>query len=199
MHGLQGRVGLVLGVARPVLGQGDRVATLDSPHPSGRRAVFVDVVAQEHDEVQLLGQHVAPGGEEAVVPALAARDGKTQGLQRVSGRRGAGAADRAALTQGLEAVPVPAARLQPGRLGMHAVGPGRFGRLRARGDALPERLVLGHFPAHLDTFGQIGAGQPGPQHHAVDTRVGRGNAEGEALRYIGARKAQHAGRKAGGQ
>src|SRR5262249_60536025 len=72
VHRLRGRVGLVLGVPRAVVGQrrelgGRRAGLRRRVHAAGTRrvarAVLVDVVAEVEDEVVLLERHLAVGRE----------------------------------------------------------------------------------------------------------------------------------------
>ena len=127
VRGLQRRVALVGGVAGAVLVERLHLAAFQPAHRVLPRRVLVDVVAEEHDEVELLVGDVAPGGVVADVVALAARDREAQRRRRVGGRRGARAADRALLAEGAEAIPVPAAGVEAGRLGVDAVRPGLLG------------------------------------------------------------------------
>jgi hypothetical protein len=66
--------------------------------------IFVDVVAEEEHEIELLARHVAVGGVVAVLEILAGGDGEAElvELRAVRGRRAraaAGAAQRSALPQ----------------------------------------------------------------------------------------------------
>ncbi len=91
--------------------------------PAGLAVVdtaLVDVVADMQHEVEVFLGHVAVGGVVAVLVLLAAGDGQLKALQGLR-RRGGGAcaADRAGVAQRIEAVPVPAAGLEPVHLMAH--------------------------------------------------------------------------------
>src|SRR6185295_14972594 len=94
------------------------------------------------------------------------------------------------LAECAEAVPVPAARLEADRLGMHAVPPCRFGDLVAAGDDALELLVVGDLPAYRLALAEAVAGEAGPEHHPVGAGLARGDAEGEAA-GVGAARAAH--------
>ncbi len=198
VHGLQVRVALVQGVALAVVVQGlaGAAGVLALGLAVLARAVLIDVVAQEEHQVQLLLGHVAPGGVEAVVIALAGGDGEAQGGRCVGCRRGARAPDDAALAQGTEAIPVPAIGLQAAGLGMHGMGAVRARGFHAAGGNALEALVLGKLPANLDLFGQRRAGEPGPQHQSIRTRAARSQAQGESLGVGGQGMAQEQRRRA---
>ena len=178
VRGLERGIGLVLGVAIPVLGERAHVAALVPAYPVRVRGVLVDVVAEKHDEIEILGRHVAPGRVVTVIPPLAARDGEVEGGDlHVGSRRGARATDHALLAERAEAIPIPPAGSQARGLGVHAVRPRLIGRLHApRGD-VREALVARDLPAHLDEPRQITAHEARPQHHAVWSRMARGHAE----------------------
>jgi hypothetical protein len=82
---------------------------------------------------------------------------------------------------------------------MHAVRPGSLGGLLAAGDDAAEGFVLGHLPAHRHPRGQVVADQAGPQHHAVGTRMARGDAQRKAGHVGGQRVARVGGRHAGNE
>ena len=187
--GLQVRIGLVLAIPRAVVRK--RVGLMDVvlAHvlPAPRR--FVDVVAEEHHEVEVVLEHVAVGAEVALLIVLAGCEGEPQlvGLCRRARRR-ARASDRAGGVPGSEAVPVPACRLQSADLDVHGMRPVRAGVGRPRGHDLAHALVAGHLPADRHYLGRhaaaggVGHGrQPGPQHDAVRERVPRGHPEAEGV------------------
>jgi len=170
VDGLQGRVALVGGIAGTVLLERSHDArALERAHRVLARRVLVDVVAEEHHEVEFFGGHVAPGRVMAHVETLAACDGEVQRARAVGGRRGAGAADGALLAECAKAVPVPAVRIEAGGLGVHAVRPRRFGNLFATRDDVAKPFVAGDLPLHGHAGRQCRAGQPGPQHDGVGT------------------------------
>ena len=70
--------------------------------------------------------------------------------RRVGGGRGVGAADRALLTCGGEAIPVGATGAQARDLDMDAVGGGLVGGFGPAGDDVAEALVGGDVPPHGD-------------------------------------------------
>ena len=73
---------------------------------------------------------------------------------------------------------------------MDAVRPGGLGDLVAAGDDALEGLVGRDFPVHRLALAQPLAGEAGPEHHAVGTRLAGGDAEGKAA-GIGAMRAAH--------
>ncbi|MNI12003.1 hypothetical protein D3C73_651690 [compost metagenome] len=119
------------------------------------QAVFIDVVAQEQGQVRLFVGHVAIGAEIAALPVRAGGDGQAQAVGGgVRGGRGQGAAGRALLALGGEAIPVVAVRGEAGDLDMNAVGRVARGGDVAGGDDAAELVVGGDFPAHGDVGGQ---------------------------------------------
>ncbi len=153
MRGLQVAVGLVLRIARAVVGQ--RIGLV---HALGAGRVaqvvgspFVDIVAQKRHQVGIGGGDMAVRRIAAELPVLARGDRQQQPRRHASRRgRGAGAPGRADRVAQHEAVPVPARRFQPLDVDMHAVRQrGRGGRRALGGDA-GKGLVVRHFPAHRE-------------------------------------------------
>ena len=153
MHRLQVRIGFEQGVAQAVL-----LERLDlhlvrgayrralPPQVGLSDAVLVDVIADEHHQIEvlLLGE-VAVGGEVAVVPGLAGDQAEGEGLGlRAGGRQGAEAADGTLLPAHRELVVV----VGPGLQALHARG-GRRGRAAAErgpGHGPRCRAAPGHGP-----------------------------------------------------
>ncbi len=187
VRGPQRRVQLVARVQLTVVGQGDRLGHRDPPH-AAEPVVLVDVVADEDDQPGVLLDEVAVGAEVAVGGALARGHREPEAVGGNGGeRQGAGAADRAPLGAGAEAIEVLPVGLQPLDLDVHRVGVLGVGQAGARAHHLGERLVPRHLPTHLDRRldkRQRVEGvrrQSGPQHHPVCQRVARGHAELERM------------------
>ncbi|MCY1530985.1 hypothetical protein D9M68_661960 [compost metagenome] len=186
MHGLQQRVALVQRVAvAEVLqagrgGQAVRARQLRA-RVGGHRGL-VDVIAQEHHQIQVFLPHLPVRGVVALFPALAGGKGKAHAWgQRVGRRRGAGAGRGGGCVAVHEPVEVPAVRAQPVDFHMNRMA--QFGqrlRLAAANDAT-ERFILGNFPLDgqrtLQRRGALGIGlgrtrdgaveQSRPQHESV--------------------------------
>lgn len=164
----------------------DRGAT---PAPYDR--IFVEVVAQVHDQVQTLPGHMVVGRVVPVVPGLAGRESEAQAAGRIAGRRcRPGAADRGDRVAGPEAVEIPARRFQTADLGVHRMTQRAIGDHRAAVDHPAEPFVVcdlvvdGHrfamHPARPVRRAGIGR-RPGPQHYSVRCGIPRGNAQGERI------------------
>jgi hypothetical protein len=157
--------------------------------------VLVRVVAEVHDEVEVLACDLAVGGVEALLPLLARDEAEGQ-LVDAAARRRARAADRAHGRAADEAVEVLAARVEPVDLDVDRV---RERRPRGRPAAVhqpPHAGILGQLPAHLDgprLHPAVGderlRREPGPEHDAVGRRIARGDAERERVRAVALRPA----------
>ena len=112
---------------------------------------FVDVVAEERDEVGLVGGDVAVGAEVALLVLLAGGEGEAHARAPLCRRRGAVRVrpTRAVRVAGGEAVPVPALGLEPVDLDVDRMRPLRLARAPSpeRSTDL-ERLVGGELPSH---------------------------------------------------
>jgi hypothetical protein len=154
---------------------------------------FVYVVAEKHDQVGVFLGQMAVGGEIAEFVIGAGAEAETQSVERrTAGRCGAGAADRTRLTADDEAVPIVAPRFELGALDMHSMGIFRHGGSLAVPDDLRQAVVERHFPADCHRLrrhatGAIGVGrqrfrrQPGPQNHAVGSRIAGSDAKRERV------------------
>ena len=97
MGGLKIRVGLVLGVALPVVGEGRGFGP--DVHADGARcrgvregSVLILVITKVQNEIGVLVGKVSVGGEPAVFVVGAGREAHRQRRKRAGLRRGAGAA-----------------------------------------------------------------------------------------------------------
>ena len=191
---LEVRVRLVLRVAVAVVDDACR-----SPRPWCWRttrgvapavgAPFVDVVAGVEDEVELLGGDAPVRGEVAGLVVAAAADREAQAIDRGPGRRrGLGAADRADLAAGVEAIEYsrpgcePAAprraRCAPAPAARSSV-PLRAMSRNARSPATSQRdLDVGH--RHAAAVERLRR-EARPQHDAVGQRIAGGHAERERI------------------
>jgi hypothetical protein len=112
---------------------------------------LVDVVAEEDDQVEVLGQHPVIGPVVTLLVLLAGGEREAQPLDGgAGGRGGPGAPDGTGLAAGPEPVPVPASRLQALDFHVNRVGPPGRGRHRALLDDLAHALVAGHLPVDAD-------------------------------------------------
>ena len=113
MHRLEGRIGFVLGVTGAVVIKGSDLVAEVFAHPFVDAAVFIDVVPEMEDQIQILLQHVFEGGVKAGLVVLAAGKGEPQPrCHHPGGRQGAGAGFGADFRAGFELIPIPAVRLQ---------------------------------------------------------------------------------------
>jgi hypothetical protein len=188
VHRLQVLVALVQRVADPISVEGHRLLAALRADRAGRGAL-VDVIAEEHHQIEVLLHHVLVGRVVAVGVVLAVGRGEVQALGLgVAGRRGPGAADRAREFADREAVPVPGVGLEALDVDVHRVGEVRVGLDDIGGDDIGEVLVGRDLPGHRVRHGRHAAvprvrrgRQPGPQDHAVGQRVARGDPEREGL------------------
>ena len=191
----------VEGVADPVLLQLRRLGAelcghRHVPRPAGGSdPVLVDVVAEVHDDVEVLLGEPAIGGVVAGLPVLARGEGERERTQRCARCRcRLGSTDGAHVVAGAEPIEVLAPRLESVHLDVHGMselpwrdgGPGRH-------DAR-HRLVRGDLPVDLHGAGphpavelQRARREPGPEHDAIRARVARGDAERER---VGARRSR---------
>jgi hypothetical protein len=174
-------------VAHPVLGQRARLAAAMAADQVRAPRGLVDVVADEHHQVEVLGLRVAVRDEVALLEHLARAEAEAHRACACR-RRGAGAARGARVVAGVEAVEEPAAGLEAADLDVHAV---RAARQRVHGAALHdagEALVVGDLPADRDCLlvhaavrGQGLRGESRPQHDARRGRRPRRDAERERV------------------
>ena len=174
--GLQVGVALVELVPAAVGGEVDGLGDGDGTGPR-LLGPLVDVVADEHHEVEVLDGHAGVRGVVAVAPVLARGDPEAH---LVGGDAGAGERPGAALRAGApvdgEPVPVPGVGLEAARLDVDRVGQGGDRRCGAGGDDRGEGLVARHLPVDGDIGGgervaAAGRDQPGPED---DARADRG-------------------------
>ncbi len=196
VRGLQIRVGLVLRVPLPVVGQrlglgALMVADVAAGDGVGVLGVLVLVVAQVQHEVRaVLGQ--APVRGEVAVLVLGAGDerhGERPAVrQRV--RRGPGPAGRRDVRSDAEAVPVLAVVGQALDLHVDAVTPLGRGHRHARAHHAAALGVGVHLPQHGErarghaahaVLGQRLRGQAGPDDEAAGVGIARGDAERERV------------------
>ena len=189
MGGLQVRIRLVQGVARAVVvervGLGGRVLA----HVVAAPGRFVDVVAQERDEIEVVPGHMPVGAEVALLVMLAGGKREPQ-LVRLGGGagRGARAPDRARRVARREAVPVPAGRLEAADFDVNRMRPVRRGVGGAGSGEVREFFVAGDFPAHRHNLGGHAAAgrvrhgrEARPQHDRIGERIARRDAEAERV------------------
>ena len=175
--GLQVPVGLVERVAVAILVERRRPPAVVAAHEVASPRRLVDVVAEMHDEVDVLGRHVAEGGVVALLVLLAGGEGEVecrQPLRRL--RCSLGPADRAGDAAHREAIPIGPAGLQPAHLDMHRVRPAGFGDRLAAGHDPSHRLVLGDRPVDRDRCAQPLGGSPAAinrVHSTTEPGVGR--------------------------
>ena len=144
-------------------------------------ATLVDVVTEEHDEIDVFFGEVRMRGVEAVLPVLARPepDAKpaTARHRARGGRRPRPRRDAPTLTND-ESVPIPTVRFEAGGVDVHAVAELRIrDRLAARHD-VAEQVVASNHPAGRDrVVRQVGRNESRPQDDAVGRRVARRHAE----------------------
>ncbi|MNT23407.1 hypothetical protein D3C72_1588250 [compost metagenome] len=144
--------------------------------------VLVDVVAEEHHQVQVFLPHLPVCRIVALFPALAGSKREADARrQRIGRRRGAGARGSGHRVAMHETVEVPTVRAQPADFHMDGVAELRQGLRAAAADDPPECLVFGHFPLDCQRALQCGDAtgiglrrardapveQAGPQHESV--------------------------------
>jgi len=188
---LQVAVRAVERVAPAIAGKVRRLPRLVAAHMVAPPRGFVDVVAEEDNEVEVLGRHVAMGDEPALLVLLARGEGEAQPRRRhAMGRRRGRAADGRGASVGDEAVPVGAPRAQPADLDMHAVRPCRLGGRDAAARHALEAHVLRDFPGDLHRRGRHAARairgerlrrEPRPDHEPVRRRIARRDAKREGI------------------
>ncbi len=198
MCGAQVGVGLVEAVPHAVVLQRDRLPGVVVRQDAvgvlagaagGGDGVFVEVVAEVEDHVDVLVREVPVGGEVAVVVRLAGDGG--QGQRAVAGSAagcGAGAAGGAGPAAGAEAVVEAPVGVEAVHVHMDAVPELRVGGGGPAPDDPAEAFVAGDLPADLDTPGGqsavrlVGAGRESrPQQHGVRQRVSGRHPQGEGV------------------
>ncbi len=195
VRALEGRVGLVQRVPGPVVGQGEQLVDpgglrggVQAVRVLAARVGLVDVVAEVHDGVEVLGGQGGVRGPVTVLPVLAVDHAEAEPAGVGAGRRGgAGAAGGAQVAARAEPVPVVAAGLEPADVDVHAVPASGLGDGDAAPDGPAEARVRRDLPGHRDGAGAHGGGvegvgdQPGPQDDGVRQRVTAGHAEQERV------------------
>jgi len=88
VHGLQINVAFVQRTARAVVVQGQGSGRGHTAHSLAAATVLVDVVAQEHDGIEVFSAHVPVSAVKAVLPMLAGRIGQAQLLRPPHPARG---------------------------------------------------------------------------------------------------------------
>ena len=128
MRGLQGGIAFVESVARPVVVEREDLRRAVRAHRAFAVTLFVDVVAEVHDQIEVFARQVFEGGVVSHLVFLARREREPQALRGGPGNRHrARAAAGADLGAGLELIPVPAIGFQAVDLDVHGVRPGRRG------------------------------------------------------------------------
>ena len=187
VQALQIRIAAVLRIAVAIERERGRRLSVAVRADRGRRAVdrFVDVVAEEQDEVRLLLRQMAIGGEIAVLVVGAGAEAEAQcGDGAAWRRRGGCAAGRAGPRAEKEAVPIGPARLQAAHLAMDRMGESRFGAGKATLHDATERGLLRDLIADLAIAAERCLGQrrkARPQHEAIGPRRTGGDTEGEGI------------------
>ena len=189
MHSMQQGVAAILVVTDPIiLKRMDLFASVlaNLLFPAG---ILVDVVAQMHDEIEVVLGHVFVGGEQSLLVMLARSEGKLQ-LVRAGGRLGEcpGPADRALGIAAAEAIKVPAIGLQPIDLDMDRMAELRGCRRDAAFHHVREFVVGRDLPGHVVGFGGKPAAwlkrfrsQLGPDHKTGVGRFPGGDAQRERI------------------
>ena len=193
--GLQVDIALVVRVAGAVSLQRVGHAAFVSAHLVLLVAAFVDVVAHEQHQVQVLRGHVAVRGVVALLVMLARRQAHAQASHRlVQCRAGAGAAHRADRVAAGKTVPIMPPRLQPIGQHMQAVAPAGVGAQAPLAQGLAQSLVgkqLTHHGRARCLAGCIGFvdEQTRPQHHAARLWLATGHAQTERIDLPARRRA----------
>ena len=156
---------------------------------AGQARALVDVVAEVHDEIDVVLPHQIVERREVAVGVVLARDeGELQLLGHGAiARRRAEAADRALVPLGLEAVPVLALRFQAALISAWTVWASSGPAPVYRGGRCPGSWVVRDLEA--DAVGRVAepaavervGRQARPQHDAVGRRLARGDAELEGV------------------
>ncbi len=147
------------------------------------RVTFINIVADVHDEVEIVGHHVTIRGVVPLLVVLATDDAEFQVVERSTvGRSGAGASDGTTHATGLEPVPVVSSRIESRRLYVDGVRPLGSGVVRAMLYDRVHTLVGGDRPIDRDDLRWHASArlerrrcETCPQHHAVRSRVTRSN------------------------
>ena len=148
---------------------------------------FVDVVAEVHDQIEVVGDHVPVRGEVALLVLLAGGESEPQALVVLArGGRGARPADRTHLTAGAKSIPVPARRLEALHLDVDRVCERGCGGGDAALDDFRHTLVGRHFPFARHDLGRHAASgherrrsQACPEHHTCRGGIAGCDAERE--------------------
>src|SRR4051812_34275968 len=150
-------------------------------HVVAAPARLVDIVAEEYDEVRLVGHDVAGRPREALLVLLAESECDPHAAADLAGRRRrTRAPDAASRIARREAVPVPAFRLEPVDLDVYRMEPLRLSERLARAHHRLEAFIGGDLPFQRHRH-RVHAGQPRPQHDARWRRIARGDAERERV------------------
>ena len=129
MCALEIAIGLVLGVAVAVVGEGEAPAAFAVvPNDVAARGPLVDVVAEEEHSLQILARQVGVRRVVALGVVLARREREPEALGRGHGGRGASTPERTLCAACAEAIPVHAIRLESTHLDVH-----RMREIRCRG------------------------------------------------------------------
>lgn len=191
----QGGVGFVPGVVHSIAGEVARFVAQPGFDRGARASagyrIFVEVVAEVHDQIQVFHGHMAVGRVVPVIPGLAGGERETQPVNRRPGRgRGPGAADRGDRRPGPEPVEVPAGRFEAADLRMHRMSQGTVGDDGTAVYDPPEPVVVGDFvvdghrrvvhPTRPVRGTGVG-GQPCPQDHPLRGGIPGGDPQRERI------------------
>ena len=152
---------------------------------------FVDVVAEENDELRIFLGEMPVGGKITVLVIGAGHVTEAQAVKRCARRRqGDRASDRARRVAALEAIPIGPARLQAGDVEVHRIAEHALGCSLAAAHDFCHGLVTRNLVAQGDVAAAHAAGgfriarqrlgrQPRPQHKAVRARRAGSDAQAE--------------------
>ena len=168
----------VLRVARAVLVKRFDLATEMFARAIVDTAIFINVIPQMHDEIEILLRHVRVAVKVTALVMLARGEGKPRAFGHRIGRRcRAGAADRAGFITSVKTIKIPVMWLESGHLHMHRVPQLWQCQRGALAHDVRERLIGGHLPtsanrlrghaATLEWFWR----KPRPQHHSIWLRI----------------------------
>ena len=174
MRRLEVRVRLVDRVAQSIVLERERLGGV-MRSDAADAPLFINVVADVHDQIEVVGRHRAIGRVVPVLVHLTASDGEIERAERRAALRcGARVSDRALRFAASEAVPVVAGRIESRDLDVHRVSPVRGCIGLAGPNDVAKSIVPSDLPADLDrAFGHSAAGreglrrEPRPEHYRV--------------------------------
>ena len=150
------------------------------------RRVLVDVVAEEHERVEItLLDEIAVGRVVALLPVLARREGEPEPVRTGSWcGEGPRSCRRRGMTGDRERVVVLLVRLETVDLDVHRVAERGDGRCGPAGDDVVHRFVAGDLPGDVDVvrWQRVVRKEARPQDHRVVQRIARRDPERERIR-----------------